>query len=78
MPSARAAARRKPKNNFNNIRFVVPKELANVCKLRTNTRFKIKFLWPQGKNIEVKQDGNVVRQMTVCRRAIFSANVRER
>ena len=78
MPRARAAAWRQPNNNFNNRRFVVAKELANGCKLRTNTRFKIKFLLPQGKNIEVKEDGNVVRQIRVCRRAIFPANVRER
>ena len=78
MPRARAAAQRQPNNNFNNRRFVVAKELANACKLRTNTRFKIKFLLPQSKNIEVKQDGNVVRQIRVCRRAIFPANVRER
>ena len=78
MPRARAAAQRQPNNNFNNRRFVVAKELANASKLRTNTRFKIKFLLPQGKNIEVKEDGNVVRQIRVCRRAIFPANVRER
>ena len=75
MPSARAAARRQHNNHFNNIRFVVAKELANVCKLRTKTRFKIKFLLPQGKNIEVKQDGNVVRQMRVCRRARLEVNI---
>ena len=37
---------------------------------------KIKFLLPQGKNVEVKKSGNVVRQMGVRRRAIYSAKAR--
>ena len=37
-----------------------------------------KFMLSQGKNIEVKQPGNVVRQMKIRRQAIFPVNVRQR
>ena len=39
-------------------------------------KIKIKLLLPQGKNIEVKQRGNVVRRMRVRRRAIFPGRIR--
>ena len=46
-------------NNFENRRFAAAKEIANAR--RKNNRFKIKFLLPQGKNIDVKVLENVVR-----------------
>ena len=80
MARTRAAAQRRPNNNFNNRRVAAAKEIANAWELRRNHehRFKIKFLLPQGTNVEVKQRGNVIRQMRVRRKAIFPANVRER
>ena len=80
MARTRVAAWRQPNNNFNNRRVAAAKEIANSQERRRNCerRFKIKFLLPQGKNVEVKQHGNVVRGMRVCRKAIFSASVRER
>ena len=63
-------------NNFDNTRFAAAKEIANAR--RRNTRFKIKVLLPQGKNVHVKVRGNVVRCMRVRRRAIFPARVRNR
>ena len=68
-------ARRR--NNFDNRRIAAAKEIANARR-RNNDRFKIKLLLPQGKDVEVKVRGNVVRQMRVRRRAIFPALVRER
>ena len=68
-------ARRR--NNFDNRRIAAAKEIANARR-RNNNRFKIKLLLPQGKDVEVKVRGNVVRQMRVRRRAIFPALVRER
>ena len=35
-------------------------------------------LLPQGKNVEAKHRGHVVRRMRVCRKAIFPAIIRER
>ena len=35
-------------------------------------------LLPQGKNVEAKHRGNVVRRMRVRRKAIFPASVKER
>lgn len=52
-------------NSFENRRLAAAKELANT--LRRNNRFNINFLLPQGKNIEVKVRGNVVRWMRVRR-----------
>ena len=34
-------------------------------------KWKIKWKNPNAKNIEVKHRGNIVRKMTVCRRAIY-------
>ena len=39
---------------------------------------KIKVLLPQRKDVEVKQRGQVVRRMTVHRKSIFPAAVRNR
>ena len=61
--------------NFDMRRVAPAKEIANARKNRINN-IKIKFLLPQGKNIEVKKRGNVVRQMRVCRRAIYPARAR--
>ena len=63
-------------NNFENRRFAAGKEIANAR--RRNNKFKIKFLLPQGKNIDVKVLWNVVRWMRVRRRAIFLARHRDR
>ena len=62
--------------NFENRRFAAAKEIANAR--RRDNRFKIKFLLPQGKNIDVKVRGNVVRKMRVRRRSIFSGLCRNR
>ena len=80
MARTRAAPQRRPNNNFNNRRFAAAKEIASARERRRNheRRFKIKFLLPQGKNVEVKHRGNVVRRMRVRRKAIFPASVRER
>ena len=71
---------RRPNNNFNNERFAAAKEIANARKHRKShqCRFKVKSVLPQGKNVEVKHRGKVVRRMRVHRRAIFPASVRER
>ena len=80
MPRTGAAPRRWPNNNFKNRRFAAAKEIANARERRRNheRRFKIKFPLPEGKNVEVKHRGNVVRRMRVHRKAIFPASVRER
>ena len=41
------------------------------------TNFKIKFLLPQGRDVELKHRGRVLRRMRVRRKAIFPAAVRE-
>ena len=80
MARTRVAPQRRPNNNFNNRRFAAAKEIASARERRRNheRRFKIKFLLSQGKNVEVKHRGNVVRRMRVRRKAIFPASVRER
>ena len=80
MAKTRAATRRRPNNNFNNRRVAAAKRIVNARERRRNLerRFKIKFLLSQDKNVEVKKCGNVVRQMRVRRKAIFSAGVREK
>ena len=79
MARTRAAPRGQPNNNFNNRRIAAAKEIANARERRRShePRFKIKFFLPQGKNVEVKHRGNVVRRMRVRRKAIFPASVRE-
>ena len=61
----RAVLRRRPANiNFNLRRVAAAKEIANRRRNRVDN-IKIKLLLPQGKNVEVKQHGNVVRKMRV-------------
>ena len=60
-------------NNFNNRGFPAAKEIANAH--RRNHRFKIKLILAQGKNVDVKVCGNVMRWMRVRRGAIFPALV---
>ena len=46
---------------------------------RVNAKdIKIKVLLPQGKDIEVKKRGQVIRRMRVRRKSIFPAAVRNR
>ena len=80
MARTRAAPQRRPNNNFNNRRFAAAKEIANARQCRRNheRRFKIKFLLPQRKNVEVKHCGKFVRRMRARRKEIFPASVRER
>ena len=77
MARARAVPRRRPANiNFNLRRVAAAKEIANAHRRNRIDKIKIKLLLPQGKNIEVKQRGNVVRRMRVCRRVIFPGRIR--
>ena len=72
----RAVPWRRPANiNFNLRRVAAAKEIANHRRNRVEN-IQIKLLLPQGKNVEVKQRGNVVRRMRVRRRAIFPGRVR--
>ena len=52
------------KINFDMRRVAAAKEIANAQRNRIND-IKVKFLLPQGKNIEVKHRRNVVRRMRV-------------
>ena len=61
MPRARAAARRMPNENFNNRRFSAARAVMDNRNRGRRTNFKIKFLLPQGRNVEVKHHGKVVR-----------------
>ena len=76
MARTRAIPWRTPANiNFNLRRVAAAKEMANRRRNRVEN-IKIKLLLPQGKNVEVKQRGNVIRRMRVRRRAIFPGRVR--
>ena len=76
MARTRAVPWWRPANiNFNLRRVAAAKEIANRRRNRVDN-IKIKLLLPQGKNVEVKQHGNVVRRMRVQRRAIFPGRVR--
>ena len=76
MARTRAVPRRRPANiNFNLRRVAAAKEIANRRRNRVDN-IKIKLLLPQGKNVEVKQRGNVVIRMRVRRSAIFPGRVR--
>ena len=76
MVRTRAVPRRRPTNiNFDIRRVAAMKEITNAWRTRTND-VKIKFLLPQGKNVEVKKSGNAVRRMRVRRRAINPARAR--
>ena len=75
MARTKGSLARRP-NNFDNRRFAAAKEIANAR--RRYNRFKIKFVLPQGKNVDVKEHGHVVRRMRVRRRSIFPAVLRNR
>ena len=76
MARTRAVPRRRPANiNLNLRRVAAAKEIANRRRNRLEN-IKIKLLLPQGKNVEVKQRGNVARRMRVRRPAIFPGRVR--
>ena len=74
MARTRAVPRRRPANiNFNQRRVAAAKEIARRRRIEN---IKIKILLPQGKNVEVRHRGNVVRRMRVRRRAIFPGKVK--
>ena len=76
MARTRAVPRLRPANiNFDLRRVAAAKEIANRRRNRADN-IKIKFLLPRGKDVEVKQRGNVVRRMRVRRHAIFPGGVR--
>ena len=76
MVRTRFTPRKRPANiNFDQRRVAAAKE----NRRRINPKnIKIKVLLPQPKNVEVKNRGQVVRRMTVRRRSIFPAMVRNR
>ena len=76
MARTRAVPRRRPNINFNLRRFAAAKEIGNCRRTRVKN-IKKKFLLPQGKNVEVKQRGVVVRKMRVRRKSIFLPDVRQ-
>ena len=74
MARTRAVPRWRPANiNFDQRRAAAAKQIANRRRIEN---IKIKILLPQGKNVEVRHRGNVVRRMRVRRRAIFAEKVR--
>ena len=74
MARTRAVPRWRPANiNFDQRRAAAAKQIANRRRIEN---IKIKILLPQGKNVEVRHRGNVVRRMRVQRRAIFPEKVR--
>ena len=75
MARTRAVPQRRPNINFESRRIAVAKEIANARRNRIND-IKINFLLPQGKNVEVKKRGNVVRRMRVRRRAVYPERVK--
>ena len=77
MARTRLGPRRRPANiNFDLRRVAAAKE---IRRGRVNAKnIKIKVLLPQGKNVEVKKRGQVVRRMRVRRKSIFPAAVRNR
>ena len=77
MARTRFTPRRRPANiNFDQRRVASAKE---IRRGRVNAKnIKIKVLLPQIKDVEVKQRGQVVRRMTVRRKSIFPAAVRNR
>ena len=76
MARTRLMARRRPPNiNFDRRRFVARQEPKNT---KNKGNFKIKFLLDQPKSIDVKNDGRVVRNMNVRRRALYLAKIKQR
>ena len=59
MARTRAIPRRRPNINFDNRRVAAAKEMARCVRV---SDVKIKFLLPQGKDVQVKVRGNVVRE----------------
>ena len=78
MPRTRAAVWGIPNNSFNNRRSAAAKAAMDNRNRGWRSNFKTKFLLPQGRDVEVKHCGRVVRWMRVHRKAIFPAVVRER
>ena len=76
MAGARGDSLARRTNNSDSRRFTAAKEIANAH--RRSNRFKIKFVLPQGKNVDLKVRENVVRRIRIRRRAIFVAVVRNR
>ena len=61
MARTKAVPQQRPANiNFDIRRVAAMKEVANARRNRIND-IEIKFLLPQGKNVEVKKSRNVVR-----------------
>ena len=76
MARTRVVLRRRPTNtNFDIRRVAATEEITNARRTKIND-IKIKCFLPQGKNVEVKKSGNVVRRMRVRRRAIYPARAR--
>ena len=74
MARTRAVPWQRPANiNFNQTRVAAAKEIARHRRIKN---IKIKILLPQGKNVEVRHRGNVVRRMRVWRCAIFPGKVK--
>ena len=73
MARTRAVPRRRPNINFNNRRVASAKEMARRARVGD---VKIKFLLPQGKDVQVKVRGNVVRKMRVQRIAKYPGTKR--
>ena len=73
MARTRAVPRRRPNINFNNRRVAAAKEMARHARVGD---VKIKFLLPQGKDVQVKVRGNVVRKMHVRRIAKYPGTKR--
>ena len=56
--------------------FPAAKEITNAR--RRDCQIKIKFLLPQSKRVQVKHQGNVVKQMTVRRHAVCPGQCKNR
>ena len=76
MARTRAVPRRRPNINFDPRRVAAAKEVANRRRARVDN-IKIKFLLPQGKDVEVEQRGVAVRRMRVRRKSIFPGALRQ-
>ena len=77
MLRTRAAVQKMLNNNFNNRRLAAARAAMDNRNRGRRTNFKIKFLLPQGRDVELKHRGRVLRRMRVRRKAIFPAAVRE-
>ena len=65
MPRTRAVPQRMSNNNFNNRRFAAARVAMDAAMGYRNggrrSNFKIKFILPQGRDVEVKHHGRVAR-----------------